>query len=209
VGRFLRLFQFLLIFITMPVLADAPVGFQEGNHYQLIDPPQPTQSGGKVEVVELFWYDCQTCFIIQPDLQQWLSRNADDIVFKRLPAVTDERMIFLARTYYAAVALGVQDKIHMPLYIAINRHKRKLDTEQTLAIFFKENGIEHQAFINAFRSNFVAVKVRQARVMSQRYGIQGAPSIIINGKYRLDSTLVRSAEELVEVADYLTNKVRQ
>ncbi len=205
-GRYMGLIGWLLMLVVSPVAADAPADFQEGNHYQLIEPPQPVPPGDKVEVVEFFWYDCQTCFIIQPALRQWLEEHAGRIVFKRMPAITDERMIFLARAYYAAVALDVQDKVHQPLYVAINRHRRKLDNEQALAIFFQENGIRHQAFTNAFRSNFVAVKVRQARVMGQRYGIRGAPSIVIDGRYRLDSTMVRSAEEFIEVLDYLVKK---
>lgn len=205
VGRYAGVI-WLLMFVVSPVLAEAPADFQVGNHYRLIEPPQPVQPGDKVEVVEFFWYDCQTCFIIQPALQQWLNVNGGRIIFKRLPAITDERMIFLARAYYAAVALNVQDRIHGPLYVAINRHRRKLDSEQALAIFFRENGVEHQAFINAFRSNFVAVKVRQARVMSQRYGIQGAPSVAVAGRYRLDSTMVRSADEFIDVLDYLVKK---
>ncbi len=209
-GRLLlAVFSLSLIFGMSPVMADAPADFQAGNHYQVIEPPQPTRSGDKVEVMEFFWYDCQTCFIIQPALQQWLGRHGGKIVFRRLPAITDERMIFFARAYYAAVALNIQDKVHNPLYVAINSHRRKLDSEQALAIFFKENGVDHQAFTNAFRSNFVAVKVRQARVMSQRYGIQGAPSIAVDGRFRLDSTMVRSAEEFIEVLDYLVRKQRQ
>ncbi|HFQ91452.1 MAG TPA: thiol:disulfide interchange protein DsbA/DsbL [Chromatiales bacterium] len=203
VGRYSGLIGLLLMLAVPPVVLGTPADFHEGNHYQLVDPPQPVPPGGKVEVLEFFWYDCQTCFIIEPALRQWLDRNAGGIIFKRMPAITDERMIFLARAYYAAVALDVQDKVHGPLYVAINRHKRKLDSEQTLAIFFQEQGVRHQAFTNAFRSNFVAVKVRQARVLGQRYGIRGAPTVIVGGRYRLDSSMVRSAEEFIEVLDYL------
>ena len=41
--------------------------FKEGEHYKALKPAQPTSVGpGKVEVVEVFWYACGHCFLIEP-----------------------------------------------------------------------------------------------------------------------------------------------
>jgi len=185
--------------------AAAPPAFQAGVHYQLIDPPQPVQvsAKGRVEVVELLWYGCRTCFVVQPELRRWVERHRAMITFRRMPAITNEQMIFLARAFYAAQALGVVERIHEPLYAAIHRHRRRMDNEEALVAFFAEQGVDPAAFRRAFHSRFTARKVRQARIMSRRYAIQGAPSIIIDGRYRVDPSMVHSVGEMMAVLDFL------
>jgi len=180
--------------------------FQEGNQYQRIETPQLEAPGDKPTVVELFWYGCRTCYSIQPNLRQWREKNHQRIVYQRLPAVTDGKMLFGARVYFTMVALGVEDKLHPLLFDAIHRYRRQLDTEDALADFFAEQGISRKAFHQAFRSNFTAGRLRQANIMSKRYGIRGAPTVIIGGRYRVDSSMVHNAREMIAVIDYLVRK---
>gem|GEM_PF-65542 len=185
----------------------ATVIFQEGNQYQRIEPPQPDAPGDKPTVVELFWYGCRTCYSIQPDLRQWREKYRRRIVYQRLPAVSDGKMLFGARVYFTMVALGVADRLHPLLFDAIHRYRRPLDTEDALADFFAEHGVDKKAFHQAFRSNFTAGKLRRASIMSKRYGIRGAPTMIIAGRYRVDSSMVNNAREMTDVMDYLLGKV--
>jgi len=207
-GFFLRVFcAGLLLLGVAPVLAVTPVIYQEGNQYQRIDPPQRDAQADKPTVVELFSYGCQTCYSIQPDLQQWRNQHRDQIIYQRLPAVTDRHMLFGARVYYTMVALGVADRLHTLLFDAIHRYRRPLDTEDALADFFAEHGVDKKAFRQAFRSNFTAAKLRRASIMSKRYGIRGAPTMIIAGRYRVDSSMVHNAREMTAVMDYLLKKL--
>lgn len=48
--------SFLLAFASATAIAQ-PVA---GRDYRPINPPQPTESGKKVEVLEFFWYGCRT-----------------------------------------------------------------------------------------------------------------------------------------------------
>ncbi len=198
----------LLLLAALPLQAAPPALFQAGVHYQVIDPPQPVQKGNGVEVLELLWYGCRTCFVLQPELERWRAAHREQIHYRRMPAITNEQMIMLARAFYAAQALGVEERVHGALFAAIHRHRRHLDSEAALTEFFAEQGVEPAAFRNAFRSNFTARKVRQARIMSKRYGIQGAPSIIIAGRYRVDPSMVRSVEEMTAVLDFLLAKAQ-
>ena len=43
-------------------LAQQPV---VGRDYTLINPPQPTTSGNKIEVLEFFWYGCIHCYHLE------------------------------------------------------------------------------------------------------------------------------------------------
>jgi thiol:disulfide interchange protein DsbA len=197
----------LIAFLLIPLVGiAAPQQFREGAHYQLVTPEQPRKPNSKVEVVEFLWYGCETCFVIQSDLGRWKNTRKDTVDYQRMPAITNEGMIFMARVFYTAEVLGIAEKIHQPLFEAIHKHRRQLNTEQTLAAFFEEQGVGQKDFHQAFRSSYVAGKVRKARTTGSRYGIAGAPTIIVNGKYRVDSSMVTSPEELIAVMDFLVNK---
>lgn len=199
-----RLLGLIFLCMAVPVFA---AEFQQGVHYQKIETGQAVNSavkkGQPVRVTEMFWYGCQTCFIIQADMQRWLQEQGLSVKYEAVPAVTDDNMLLLARVHYAAQALGVSDKLHQLLFRAIHQHRRKLDTEQAVQTFFAEQGVNAARFNKALNSRFVNSKIRRSQSLAQRYGIRGTPTIIINGRYRVDASMVNSAAQLVEVVAYL------
>ncbi|MEQ8937074.1 MAG: thiol:disulfide interchange protein DsbA/DsbL, partial [Gammaproteobacteria bacterium] len=44
--------------------------------YVAISPAQPTQTGDKIEVVEVFWYGCPHCYDFEPYIERWLETKA-------------------------------------------------------------------------------------------------------------------------------------
>ena len=182
--------------------------YVENTHYELVTPAQPTSSGDKVEVLELFWYGCPHCYQFEPYVQKWLKTKPANVEFGRIPGVFRPEWALFARAYYTQEALGVFDKTHEALFAAVHELKRKLETEDQLAAFFAENGVKDDDFRKAFRSFAVESKVRRAQEMSQRYGAKGVPTIIVNGKYRVGATMpgVQTHANVFKVADYLIQK---
>lgn len=200
-------FVLLLGALLLSLQVHAAGGFVEGVNYKRVEPPQPVDAApGTVEVIEFFWYDCQTCFVVQPALERWLIERGKAVTFRRMPAVVGGHMVFYARAYFAAESLGVLDRVHGQIYTALHRHGRQLDSEALMAEFFAEQGVDRTRFITAFRGSAAATRVRNAQLMSRRYEIQGAPSFVINGKYRVDATMARNAEMLLEIVDHLVQK---
>lgn len=200
----------VLLCAGLMVMLSIPAGaatfnqvFREGVEYADIDPPVPTGMKDGVQVVEMFWYGCETCYAIQPYMHNWLRTQPKTVHYKRLPAVLNPAMEVHARTFFAAQVLGLQAKIHQPLFRAIHEEHRKLDSEKSLAAFFREFGVSDDEFMRAFNSPRVADKMFHVRNLSARYGIRGVPAIIVNGRYYTDPTRVKSPEELVMVVNFL------
>jgi len=194
----------LLLLLSSTAFAQVtPLRFQEGVDYELISPAQPTADPAKVEVVEVFWYGCPHCYRFQPYMERWLRTKPENVNYVRLPAVLNESWALLTQAYYAEEALGITDKTHADLFNAIHRDKRRLDTEKSLTEFFVAHGVGADQFRNAFHSFAVESKVQRARQLTQRYGIDGTPSVVINGKYRTGPGMTRSYDRLLEVMDFL------
>lgn len=197
------------LLFSLSASAAGPAGFIAGSNYKEIDPAQPVEAApGTVEVIEFMWYDCETCFVVEPTLQHWLKERGGTVTFRRVPAVVGGHMLYDARVFYTAEGLGVLDDITLPLYTAIHRYSRPLSTDEQMAAFFAEHGVERGRFLSAFRNSVTASKVRNAQVMSRNYDVAGAPTFVVAGKYRVDPTMVPNAEALLQVVGFLVDQER-
>ncbi len=195
---------FLFMAIMPPVFA---AQYEEGVHYERIVPAQPTSTVNKVEVLEIFWYGCPHCFRFEPYVERWLRKKPDNAQFVRMPGVFRPSWENHARAYYTAKLLGVFEKVHKPLFNAIHLQKRKMNTEEALAEFFsKHAGIDKAEFIKTFHSFAVETRLRRAKTMVARYGIDGVPAVIVNGKYRVSASTAGSNSEMLKVINFLVEK---
>ncbi|MFK8067424.1 MAG: thiol:disulfide interchange protein DsbA/DsbL, partial [Gammaproteobacteria bacterium] len=177
--------------------ADDAVTLIAGHNYELVTPAQPTQSGDKVEVLEIFWYGCGHCYNFEPDLHTWIENKADDVSFRRMPGVFRQNWVPHAKAFYTAKKLGVLEQIHTPLFNAIHERQRKIFTDDAILDFVDGlDGVDGDAFRKSYNAFSVESKVKQAMRLSKAYGIRGVPAIIVNGKYWTSGSLVGSYPEL-------------
>lgn len=192
----------LLFFLGVSLCAYAAAP-TEGFEYQLVQPPVPTETGDKIEVVELFWYGCPHCYHFEPLVKQWLKTKPDNVEFRRIPAVFNDVWALHARAYYTAEALGVLEKMHEPLFVAYHEQKNRLKDEDALAKLFALHGVSEDDFHKTFNSFYIDTKVRRAKALSKDYGIDGVPAIVVNGKYRTTGTVAGGQDQVMGVVDYL------
>ncbi len=191
-----------LLLLNFSVQAET---FDEGIEYLKINPPVSTSvNKDQVEVVELFWYMCPHCYRFEPLIQKWLKNKPKNVVFKRVPAVFSSRWRFFAKVFYTAQLLGVEEKIHGPLFKALHEQRARLGNEAAIAGFFeKQAGVKKQDFMDVFNSFSVDARVRKAEDLSKRYQAQGVPTLIVNGKWRTGGTIANGHKGMLEVTDYL------
>lgn len=195
--------------LLSPFSAAQHAGLDAAGKYERIQPPQPTSSPGKVEVVEVFWYGCPHCFDFEPLLSKWVSQKSESVDFQRLPAIFRKGWEPHARAYYTAELLGVVDRIHQPLFEAMHVHGKKVGTKQELMDFFVKHGVSKERFLETYDSFAVDSMVQRAKVMQQRYGITGVPAMVVNGKYRTSGSDAGGLENVLRVVDYLIAQERQ
>ncbi len=197
----IRYFLLILLACALPMAvhaADPPL-FQEGKDYVRLPTPVPPATPGKVEVVEMFWYGCPHCYDLESATQAWLKRKPENVAFTQIPVAFGASWEPGARAYYAAEALGVLDKLHPALFDAFHK-RRKLNTEDEMAAFFAEHGVDQEAFRKAYKSFQTETQLRRGNQLAQRYGLKGVPAVIVNGKYDVRSP------RMFEVVDFLIAK---
>ncbi len=197
----------LLIPMFVSISASAE-GFTQGQDYIELSNPQPTSTGDKIEVVELFWYGCSHCYQLEPYIQEWLASKPDDVEFVRIPGIVSKRWELLAKAYYTAELLGVLDKTHDTLFEVINKENRKITDEAALQDFFVEQGVSAEEFKSTINSFAMNVKINNAKQMSRRYAITGVPTLVVNGKYRTGLGMARGSKNAIKVVNYLIEQER-
>lgn len=195
---------------TMPAATaetKAKTNLVEGVDYALIPNGQPLQPlDGKVEVVEVFAYWCGHCFAFEPSVEAWKKKLPADVRFTPIP-LSGGPNDTMARVYYGAETTGMLDKVHPLMFNAIHA-KRSLppnaSADEILAVLGK-NGVDSKALGAAMNSFAMSARLGQGLQFAQRSGVEGTPTLIVNGKYRILGT---SQDEQLQIANGLIAQER-
>ncbi len=188
-----------------------------GRDYTQLNPPQPTDSGKKIEVLEFFWYGCIHCYNLEPALKAWLKRKPADVEFRYVPAVFDPSWEPLTRTFYALDAMGLGTKYHDDIFNAIHRDKqRALVTDpRAIADWLGGKGVDKQKFLDTYNSFAVNGRAKRAADMTRSYDIPGTPALVVNGKYLTSPSMTSNTghsvnyDRFFQVLDQLIAQARK
>lgn len=180
-----------------------------GIDYKVLDTPLPVESGGKVEVIEFFWYGCPHCYAFEPPLAAWLKGLPGDVAFRRLPAQFNPTWTQHARLYYAIEAVGEVERVHRKCFDAIHVERQQLTQESEMLDWAARNGIDRAKFGEALRSQAVAGKMSVALQALRAYRIDGVPAMAVNGRFLTAPSVVGSHERCLQVVDHLVDQERR
>lgn len=93
--------------------------------------------------------------------------------------------------------------MHQDIFNLIQQDKTKLNAEEDLANFFIAHGVKAEDFHNAYNSFGVYTKLKQAEAIGPRYGINGVPALVVNGKYRITGASAKSQDNMLNVLNQL------
>jgi thiol:disulfide interchange protein DsbA len=181
--------------------------YEVGVHYEQLLIPVVTQDPAKIEVVEMFSYMCVHCFNFDATVSEWARRQSSDVDFRREPAIFNKSWELMAQAFYASKALGVTDKTHDAMFEAIHtRNEDMRAPEKMAALFNRTAGVVEADFMRAFNSFSVRSKVQQADTRGRQYRVAAVPTLVVNGKYKVDGRMAGSNTGMLRIADYLIKK---
>ena len=195
---------FLAAWLALPLSAGAQQ-FQYGE----LNPPQPTDSKGKIEVIEFFWYGCPHCYSLEPYIEAWLKKLPPDVEFRRVPAVFNSRWAHDAAIFYTLEAMGLVEKLHRPLFDAIHKSNLRTDNEAALTEWLQKNGVDPKKFMDIMKSFGVQSKLRRATQQTVAYKIDGTPAMAVAGRYTVSAEQGRTQQGMLQVVDGLVAMARK
>ena len=154
----------------------------DGKQYITLDKPV----AGEPQVLEFFSFYCPHCYQFEEVL------HVSDNVKKKLPEgvkMTKYHVEFLGplgkdltQAWAVAMALGVEDKITVPMFEAVQKNQ----TVQTVADIrkvFVDAGVKGEDYDAAWNSFVVKSLVVQQEKAAEDLQLRGVPAVFVNGKY--------------------------
>ena len=201
---------------ALPVLALAGAAqAQEGVRarqnieYRLVEPPQPVETGARIEVIDFFWYGCPHCNDLQPALEDWIRRKPSDVTLRRIPALLRDSWAAHARIYYALELLKEVERLHQKVYYSYHveeLHMSKPDVVEQWAI---KNGIDRRRWVDAYFSPEVDGSLARAKRATQVYTVEGTPTLVVDGRFLTSGSMAPSLKGMIPVLDDLIQLARQ
>lgn len=201
-----------LLFATLawlPAPAPAQDTPRAGHDYvQIADGKPWAGRPGRIEVAEVFGYSCPHCAHFEPLLKAWKARQQGDVDFVPVPAAFGGVWDTWARAWFAASDLGLLARTHDAVFAAIHENGQlpRNPSAQELATFYAGYGVDADRFRAAMADPSVDARMRQAREFAVAAGVEGTPTLIVDGRYRVTAPTL---EDSLRVADWLVERERQ
>ena len=173
----------------------APASQAQGTQqYVAINPPLPSDTPGKIEVLEFFAYSCPHCATMEPMVEAWAKTAPPDVVLKQVPVAFNASMKPLQQLYYTLQTLNRPD-LHAKVFTAMHVERKRLFDKEAMGEWVAEQGVDRAKFDSIFDSFSVQTQVQRADQLAQAYNIDGTPAFGVGGKYLTSPALAGNSYE--------------
>ncbi|MFZ6774057.1 thiol:disulfide interchange protein DsbA/DsbL [Undibacterium sp. SXout7W] len=213
-----RMFLVVGLSLLASGVSATPTAPQLGAEYRVLSQPQPTESGKKIEVIEFFGYFCPHCNALEPLIAEWVKKQGDNIVFKRVH-VNFRDQIPQQKLYLTLEAMGKIDEFHIKVFNAVHIERNRLANDADVMDFVTKSGLDKQKFTDIYNSFTIQSKLKRFAQQSEAYQVDGVPMIAIDGRYitspvQAVATMGRVQEDVqnravLQVMDVLIAKIQK
>jgi thiol:disulfide interchange protein DsbA len=191
-----------LLSLLLPFAAVAAPA-TEGVDYERIEHPgtyEPVKKG-EIEVAEVFAYTCHHCADLAPKIDAWKATLPKHVRVRYVPAAYDPADT-LARGFFAAQEIGALGLTHGQTFRAIHdsHDLPRNPTDAELVAYYATLGADAGRMQAALDGAKVMQRMQAAKQFALRIGLQGTPTLIVDGRYRVKG---RSLDDMLRIAGEL------
>lgn len=187
----------------LPLTAVAARWPIEGRHYTRLRGRPSKASAAGVEVLEFFTYGCRPCRELQPLLTHWQASLRTPVTFRPMPVAVWDDFAILQDIYFTIEALGLVGDLHLKVFDALQRERKRFEEEDQIGDFVASHGIDRARFLSVLNSDDVASKSLEARRLAHGLKVSGTPTFIVGREWVTDIARAGSTVKAVEVLDFL------
>lgn len=188
-------------------MAQAQEAFIAGTHYQELALEQTqVETDSQIQVQHWFWYGCPSCTLFARELPKL---KADDLQWQSYPARLRPHWYFHAKAYHFAIQQENAAELEQALYAALNENGNALSDQEALESWFETQGIEPDLVADRTTSPLLNQKLAKELKLQQKLQIKGVPALVIDGRYLVDASMVKSLDEFLAVTQFLLQQARQ
>ena len=189
--------------ILLPSTSQA-VDYKENVNYEVV---KQTATEAP-EVMEFFSFYCSHCFKFEPLMSALQDNLADNVQIKKnhVNFLGGEMGPQLTRAYAAAEILQVEDKVAKIIFEQLHKQRKAVNGEKDILAIFEQAGVSQKEAKSALASFPVSGLASQMKRDTETFQISGVPTLIVNGKYKINMGSVKNTQEFIGLVKFLTKK---
>ena len=171
----------------------SPSNPANGAEYATLTAPQPVQAPApKIEVVEFFMYHCPACMALEPALLDWVKKQGDRIVFRRIHLPMTGPSDPEAHLFLTLEAMGTEAALHDKVLHVWHVEQKRLKDDNDNIAWAVANGIDKAKFVDVYNSFGVLTRLRGATRVAANYQVDSTPTLVIDGRYLTNPSMVEA-----------------
>lgn len=175
--------------LALGLVSQASAALQEGKDYEVLSRPLQQIQKDKIEVAEFFGYFCVHCYRLNPVLFKYAKSWASDTYLRPIHVVWSDDMMGLAKVAAAVNASGLKYQADSAVFEAVYVQKLNLSDANTFKQWAsKQTAFDGKKLILAYQSVTNQSQAKQMANLTEQLQIEGTPTIIVGGKYRMNLT---------------------
>lgn len=135
-------------------------------------------------------YHCPACNALEPALNDWVKKQGDNIVFRRVHVPHTGASDPEAHLFLTLDALKMEDALHAKVMNTWHVERRRLKDDADNLDWALKNGIDKAQFLEAYNSFSVVTRLRNGGRMATNYQVEGTPTLIVNGRFLTTPSMV-------------------
>lgn len=167
-----------------------------GNTYETITGKEIKSEKPVVQMY--FYYGCPHCLEMEKKIYNWIEKNnyQDKVKLEKIPFYFGSLSESAAKHYYTSIVLNTENRFSEKYYNEAVLKNKKISDE--LAISILDDYSEKKLVIDNLNSHYVKDKVNYAKEMTKKYNVKSVPTLIVNGKYKVNASITQDKEAVYE-----------
>jgi thiol:disulfide interchange protein DsbA len=192
----MRLLRLLLITLSLAATTAfaSPADPKNGADFITLATPQPVQvTGKKIEVIEFFMYHCPACNALEPTINEWVKKQGDNIVFRRIHLPLTGESDPEAHLFLTLEAMNLETAMHSKVLATWHAEHRRLTSDAENIEWAVKNGLDKAKFLSFYNSFGVISKLKNLGKVVAAYKVDSTPTFIIDGRYLTNPAMIGGA----------------
>ncbi|VFP86805.1 Thiol:disulfide interchange protein DsbA [Candidatus Erwinia haradaeae] len=203
----------LLLLATMLTCNSYAAPLTHSQNYICLD--QPVM--GLPNVLEFFSFYCPHCYEFE---KEWRSNKTvqnnfplhSKLIKYHITNLGGEMGNTITRAWAIAMMMGLEEKVILPIFEGVLIKKNIVDPVSLKTVFIESTGIQAKQYDIAWNSPVIDALCAQQGKVARDMHLKGIPTMIINGKYMINSdefdtsSIATYVQQYADLVQFLLHK---
>jgi len=204
------MFTVVLFLLFVSPLSGA-TNFIKGTHFNELTTPINGSFHSDKEIREFFSFYCPGCYRHEPIIAALKLKLPDGVLLEKnhidnMPGRELAIEQGLSKALLTAKLLNIEEEVSADIFKYIHVNKASFDNDKDIKNIFLLRGIDGQRFDEVFNSFSVKTalnKMNKSTEILRKQGINSVPTVIVNGRYKVETSQLKSQQEYIALVLYL------